>query len=299
MISPNLKNRLDLLSAEYQALAKKNKTAIKEIALAEVPEMVFHSNAIENSTLTLEDTEDILIRGQIKHDASVREVYEAKNLGKVMELLIENPNEKLTPILILALHKMLLEGINDEWAGRFRTGDQWVRVGTHIGANPDFVNGLVYELVDNFNQKDNRELLEKIAYFHAEFENIHPFPDGNGRIGRVLVNQQLMKENLPPIIIRSKNKQTDYYPFFDSYLKTGRADDFEALFTNLLLESLHKRIAILSGEKIIPLTDWAKKHQVPANSILNKARRQTIPAFRIEDRWMVAKDFVDTPEVDL
>ena len=299
MISSNLKTRLDLLKTEYQALAKKNKTAIKEIALAEVPEMVFHSNAIENSTLTLEDTEDILVHGQIKRDVSIREIYEAKNLGKVMDLLIENPNEKLTPMLILALHKMLLENINDEWAGHFRSGNQWVRVGTHLGANPDFVNGLVYELVEDFNGKDDRELLEKIAYFHAEFENIHPFPDGNGRIGRVLVNQQLMKENLPPIIIRSKNKQTDYYPFFDSYLRTGRPDDFEVLFTNLLLESLHKRIAILSGEKIIPLSDWAKNHHVPANAILNKARRQTIPAFRIKDRWMVAKNFVDTEGVDL
>ena len=108
-----------------------------------------------------------------------------------------------------------------------------------------------------------------------------------------------MQNNLPPIIIRSKNKYTDYYPFFDSFLRTGKANDFQVLFTNLLLESLHKRIAILSGDKIIPLADWAKKHKAPQNAITNKARRQTIPAFRIADRWMVSASCVDTPDVDL
>ena len=142
-----IKSRIEKLSKTYRELTKSNRNAIKEISAAELPEMVYNSNAIENSTLTLEDTEDILIHNMIRTDHEIREIYEAKNLAKAIEYLDNNPDEPFTAELILKLHKILLTDINDDAAGRFRSGDEWVRVGTHIGANPDFVNELIYDLV--------------------------------------------------------------------------------------------------------------------------------------------------------
>ena len=168
-------DRIHDLTKIYQSLATHHPGAIREITFAELPEQVFNSNAIENSTLTLKDTEDILIRGQILRDAEIREVYEAKNLAHALELLYQNPHQHLTVELILALHKILLTGINDHYAGRFRSGHEWVRVGTHIGANPNLTNKLIHELVKDYNKKDEREFITKIAYFHAEFGFIHPF----------------------------------------------------------------------------------------------------------------------------
>ncbi len=133
-------------------LAESKKEAIREIAIAEIPEMVYNSNAIENSTLTLEDTEDILIRDMIKRDHDVREVYEAKNLAKITEYTLEHKNEKLSIEFILRLHKILLTDIRDDIAGRFRTGKEWVKIGTHLGANPEFVSGLMSELVRKFGE---------------------------------------------------------------------------------------------------------------------------------------------------
>ena len=292
-------NRIKFLSKTYQSLAKHSPQAIKEITFAEIPEQVFNSNAIENSTLTLKDTEDILLRGQILRDAEIREVYEAKNLGRALELLIENPSQNLTTELILTLHKILLSGINDGIAGRFRSGDEWVRVGTHIGANPDFVNDLVHKLVENYNKDDKSEPISKIAYFHNEFEYIHPFCDGNGRIGRILINQQLMKLNLPPILIPAKNKYQDYYPTLDAYDNKNNPAPLEDYLSLLLLESLNKYITIISDAKIVPLVDWAKHNQLSKPSILNKAKRQTIPAFRQRGKWMIADDFVDTEKVEV
>lgn len=294
-----IRERIEKLGIIYSALKKQYPKGDEELTLAEIPESVYNSNAIENSTMTFEDTTDILLRNMVKKDADLREVYEVKNLGGVMEKMLRAPNEKLSLNLILAFHRMLLSGINDDIAGRFRSGDEWVRVGSHVGANPDLTNQLVYEIVNTYNTDNKRYFLEKIALFHAEFETIHPFCDGNGRIGRVLVNQQLMALGFPPIIIRSRGKEQDYYPSLNDYDKTNSASKLEDLFATLLIESLHKRITILSGKKVVLLKDWAEKNGVTANSANNKARRQTIPAYRVEDKWYIRADFKDTDDVEL
>ena len=292
MINQVTKARIARLLNQYRELAHDNTDAIRDISISEIPEMVYNSNAIENSTLTLEDTENILLRDTIKKDQDIREVYEAKNLAKITEQLLEYPEQKLDIELILRLHKMLLTGINDDWAGRFRHGKEWVRVGAHVGANPAFVHNLMSKMVDEYNENDNRYFLDNIAWFHAEFETIHPFPDGNGRIGRVIVNQQLMQLGYPPIIIPNKGKKTDYYPAFTVYSSTGKYDDFTNLFAGLLIESLYKRISILSATKIITLSKWAKANNIAGNVASNKAKRGTIPAFRMRDRWMISADYV-------
>ncbi len=292
MINRVTKDRIAGLLKLYQQLLGESPDAIREIALSEIPEMVYNSNAIENSTLTLEETENILLRDTIKKDQDVREVFEAKNLAKITEYLLESPKLDLDIELILRLHKMLLTGINDDWAGRFRHGKEWVRVGAHIGANPAFVQNLMSEAVETYNEDSTRYFLDKIAWFHAEFETIHPFPDGNGRIGRVLVNQQLMLLGYPPIIVPNKGKKTDYYPAFTNYITTTKFDSFTNLFASLLIESLYRRTTVLSASKIVTLTHWAKANNIAGNVASNKAKRGTIPAFRMRDRWMIASDHV-------
>ena len=293
MISETIKERIKVLAERYRDLVQKNPSAILMISEAEVPEIVYNSNAIENSTLTLEDTEDILIRNQIRTDHEIREIYEAKNLAKVMKYLAENPNEKFSVELILKLHRILLTDISDQVAGRFRFGNEWVRVGTHIGANPDFVNGLMYDLVDSYNKNDDRYFLEKIAIFHAELENIHPFCDGNGRIGRVLINRQFEMEGLPPIIIPNKTKFADYYPLLEQYERNNSAEGVSEYFAMLLIEALNRRIAKMTAKKIISLAEWAEKAGSSTQAAINRAKRGTLPAFRSHDHWEIDVDFQD------
>ncbi len=291
MINQITKDRIATLSERYMQLSKEQPEAVREIALAEIPEMVYNSNAIENSTLTLKETEDILFRDSIKNDHDVREIYEAKNLARITKSLLDRPNESLTVAFLLDFHGSLLTGIRDDWAGRFRSGREWVRVGSHVGANPDFVAGFMSELVADYNKQDNRYFLDKIAWFHAEFETIHPFNDGNGRLGRVLINQQLMQLGLPPVIIQNKSKRTSYYPAFDSYRTTGKFDAFTEILASLLIESLYKRITLMTASKIITVSVWARANGVAGNAALNKASRGTIPAFRMREKWMIAADF--------
>ena len=289
----NIKQRLEQLFSTYKQLEKKNKLALREITLSEVPEIVYNSNAIENSTLTLEETEDIIFFDKIKKDHDIREIYEAKNLVKVIEFLQNNPNIKFNAELILELHKILLTGINDHIAWRFRSWGEWVRVGAHLWANPAFVNGFVYDLVTSYKEDKKSYFLDRIAHFHAEFETIHPFLDWNGRMWRVLVNKQLMDLWYPPIIIPSKNKHKEYYPLFDEYLKNDDYTWFTNLFALLLMESLNKRIQILTAKNIITLKERTKKNNKNVNSYLNKAKIQTIPVFRKWWKWMIAEEYVD------
>jgi Fic family protein len=294
MINQTTKDKIEALHQQYINLAKGNKPLLKEIALAEIPEMVYNSNAIENSTLTLEDTEKILSGGSLERKVNVREVYETKNLAKLTETLLENNKSKLTIKLILSWHKTLLTHIDDNIAGRFRSGKEWVRVGNHLGANPKFIVTLIQELLHNYNQNKISYFLDAIAHFHAEFETIHPFVDGNGRMGRVLINLQLMNAGLPPIIIQNKSKHSEYYPLFTQYQSTMKFGGFTELFALLLQETLHKRITILTAKKIIPLSIWASQKILKPNVAANKAKRQTIPAFRLREKWMIAEEYKPT-----
>jgi Fic family protein len=294
MINQTTKDKIEALHLQYLNLAKGNESVLKEIALAEIPELVYNSNAIENSTLSLEDTEKILAGGNIDRKVNVREVYEAKNLAKLTESLLEKSTSLLHIKLILSLHKTLLTNIDDNIAGRFRVGKEWVRVGNHLGANPQFVPTLMQELVDSYNQNNISYFLDAVAHFHAEFETIHPFVDGNGRLGRVLINLQLIKLGFPPIIIQNKSKHTEYYPLFTQYQSTMKFAGFTELFALLLQESLHKRISILTAKKIIPLALWASQKGVKPNVAANKAKRQTIPAFRLREKWMISEEYISS-----
>lgn len=291
MVSNLLRQKLDFLIERYYDLVSNYASGIRELSLVELPEMVYNSNAIENSTLTLEDTEDILIRRQIRSNHQIREIFEATNLAKAMEFLLDNPETEISVPLILKLHSILLQNIRDDAAGRFRSNKEWVRVGSHLGANPQFVHHFITELVENYNQKSEQYFLDKIVYFHAEFENIHPFIDGNGRIGRLLINEQLDLLNLPPILIPHKSKNEEYYPALEEYSKLNKLDQLSEFFAKLLIESLYRRITRLTAPKIVSVSDWAKQNQMSVQSATNKAIRGTIPAFRLRGHWMIDADF--------
>jgi len=282
-----VKNAIKDLKAEYDRLAQGKESLLAIIDEAELSESVFNSNAIENSTLTLKETERILLEMEVSRHVSVREVFEAKNLARVMEYTKSKAQAaELSLEMILLLHKMLIGNINDAIAGRFRTTGEYVRVGTHIAPAPEHVVQMMETILREFAADRINYFTDKIAKFHLDFETIHPFCDGNGRMGRVIINFQLGRLGFPGIIIRDKEKRV-YYASFNEYSKAKNAKTMEKIVTLALTESLHKRITYLRGEKITTLADCAKKGQKSINTLLNAARRQTIPAFREKGVWKI------------
>jgi Fic family protein len=292
-----IKTKIHVLKAEYDKLRTGKESLLQLVSEAELSESVFNSNAIENSTLTLKETEKILLDLEVSRDVSVREVFEAKNLATVMEYISRKAlNIELSVDNILLLHRMLLGNIDESIAGRFRKQNEYVRIGTHIAPAPEHVEQMIDNTLIEYTSDYESYFIDKVAKFHLEFETIHPVNDGNGRIGRVLMNYQLLSLGFPMIIIRDKEKK-EYYDSFNDYRDSNKTKKMERIIALALIESLHKRIAYMYGGKIIPLADYAKGHEKSVNQLLNAARRQTIPAFREKGVWKIEESSVIDAEL--
>jgi Fic family protein len=280
----DLKKKFDSLKKGKGALL----TILEDIELAE---SVYNSNAIENSTLTLPDTEKILLDLEVSKDYSLREVFEAKNLARVYEYIkVKKDTIVLNQETILFIHGLLIGGIDDSIAGRFRKEHEYVRIGKYVAPAPEHVMRMVEVLLNEYKTNHEANIFAKIAHFHLQFETIHPFCDGNGRIGRVLINLQLQEFGYPNIIIRDKEKQL-YYKTFTHFRDEKSTKHMEQIIYLALSEGLNKRITYLEGQDIVPLSEYAKKYGIPLASLINAGKRQTIPAFREKGVWKIGASY--------
>ena len=285
--SKPIKKRIQALKEEYDALRPGKESLLAMIDEVEIPENVYNSNAIENSTLTLEETEKILLEQTLSRNVSLREVFEAKNLARVIEYTRKKVKEReLGKDLIVLVHQMLIGGIDDSISGRFRGKGEYVRVGAYIAPAPEHVERMLETALLEYSSDLGTYFLDRIARFHLDFETIHPFCDGNGRIGRVIINFQLLQHGLPRIIIRNKEKDV-YYRAFSDYREKKTTKTMGGILSLALVESLHKRLSYLRGEMVIRLSEYIKQNGLSAPAVTNAARRQTIPAFREKGVWKI------------
>ena len=287
--SPTIRSRIHAMHREYTSLRSGKESLLAMIDEVEIPESVYNSNAIENSTLTLEETEKILLEQMLSRNVSVREVFEAVNLARVIEYQRNRAGDTdLRKERILLLHQRLIGAIDDDIAGRFRGPGEYVRVGAHIAPAPEQVEAMIDEILLQYASDLDSYFLDRIARFHLDFEVIHPFCDGNGRVGRVIINAQLFRQGLPPLIIRNSEKQT-YYRAFWEYADRKRSATMERILALALIESLHKRCSYLQGKRIVTLSDYIRQEGRSAPAVTNAARRQTIPAFREKGVWKIGQ----------
>ena len=287
-----IRNRIQDLKQAYDTMRQGKEALLAMIDEVEIAESVYNSNAIENSTLTLEETERILLEQTLSRNVSVREVFEAKNLARVIEYQRDKvQHRELGKDLVLLLHQMLIGGIDDAIAGRFRKQGEYVRVGTHIAPAPEHVERMIDDILIKYSSDLDTYFLDKIARFHLDFETIHPFCDGNGRMGRVLINFQLLQLGLPNLTIRNSEKAR-YYQALRDYDSRRTTKTMETILALALVESLHKRLGYLQGATIIRLSDYIRQHGLSAPAVTNAARRQTIPAFREKGVWKIGAEFV-------
>ena len=280
-------NTISQLRERFYTVVVGKQALLKLISEAEVAEQVYNSNAIENSTLTLEETEKILLQIDLDRYISEREMFEAKNLARVVSYIDQRAKEQeLTIEVILSLHKMLIANIRDEIAGRFRKDNEFVRVGSHIAPNPKEVVNLLEKMLSEYNATNHENIIKRIAKLHLVFEYTHPFCDGNGRIGRVINNYLLIREGFVPINIKfiDRNK---YYDAFKEFDEKGATGIMEEIVGKALTNSYHKRLAYLDGAQIMTLAEYGKMTKISHSNLINKATRQTIEAFLEKGVWKI------------
>ena len=286
----NVFSKINSLRKRYYKASIGKDALIKLVSETEISEQVYNSNAIENSTLTLEETEKILLQIDLDRYISERELFEARNLARVMSYINKKAKEReLTLEMILSLHKMLILNIRDDIAGRFRKDNEFVRVGNHIAPNPKEVVDRLEKMLAEYNATSDENIIKRIARLHLTFEYTHPFIDGNGRIGRVINNYLLMREGFVPINIKFIDRKK-YYEAFKEFDEKGATAVMEEIVGKALTNSYYKRLAYLEEKKIITLVDYAKNNKFSHSNLINKANRQTIEAFLEKNIWKIGVD---------
>lgn len=202
-------------------------------------EWTYNSNAIEGNTLTLKETK-VVLEGITIGGKTMREHLEAINHKEAIEFLEEliNDNSELSEMDIKNIHALVLKGIDNENAGRYRTENVIISGASHIPPESVIVAELMEKLIYRYDEwKERYHPIIVAALLHAEFVKIHPFIDGNGRTARLLMNFEAMKNGYPPIIIRTEQRHS-YYDALDKGAMTGNYTDFVKMVTKQAEEML-------------------------------------------------------------
>jgi Fic family protein len=192
--------------------------AIKEVFLVE---HTYNSNAIEGNTLTLQETA-LVLQGVTIDKKPLKDHLEAVGYKEAFQYIEElaKQDKDLSEYDIKSIHNLVLAD-RPEDRGTFRRVNVRIAGALTNPVQPYLIEPKIEELLNNYKVwSETMHIVERVAIFHLQFESIHPFIDGNGRTGRLIMNLQLIKEGLPAINIKFADRRK-YYDAFDEYSRTG------------------------------------------------------------------------------
>lgn len=209
---------IDALKAELQSKRPLNPSELKRLREEFMIEHTYHSNAIEGNTLTLRETALILQEGITIAEKPIKDHLEVIGYKDAFEYIVSltDAERPLTESVIRQIHSLVLM---DDAANRGIYRNVPVRIlgALHEPPQPYLVAPQMEALLRDYEvRKRQKHILEAAAEFHLRFEGIHPFIDGNGRTGRLILNFELMKAGLLPINVKFSDRRK-YYDCFDSY----------------------------------------------------------------------------------
>ena len=212
--------------------------------------IAYHSSAIEGNTISLADTVTILLHETIPGKVSKREFYEIENHKQALEYVIDqlDNNESLSLNIVRGIHTQLMDHLNFD-RGMWKTHDNAIVGADFNTASAHDVPYLMKQWIDNLNyrlhqSKTDEEKIKHILEMHIDFERIHPFSDGNGTTGRLLIIYDLLEHDISPIII-----PVDLKPDYIRLLANKDSEGLYNLLYPIALEESKRRKAFENKEK--------------------------------------------------
>lgn len=240
--------RADQTLLKFKACRPLSAAAVQRLREEIKLQTTYDSNAIEGSTLTLRETVLVVKEGiTVGSGKPIRDVMAARGYAAGFDAIFDFVEKRieLSESLILNFHKYVMLGALPEYCGVFR--DHNVRIlGTSCKTAQYWeIPGKIRQLVSWFNDPDNLlHPIERISLFHAKYETIHPFSDGNGRTGRLLLNYMLVREGYWPVNIRYAEDKERYYEALALYDEDSCADALTCLIAERAIEQLNYCIEI-------------------------------------------------------
>lgn len=229
----DLLNEIDTLKQRLDSFRPLTEGELKAILKNFTVEYTYNSNAIEGSTLSLRETE-LVIEGFTIGSKPLRDHLRAIGHKEAFDFVVGlvKEREPISERVIKEIHSIVLADMPQD-KGVYRKWPVSLAGSTHIPPNPMLVPQKIEELLREYSLSSAHPVM-RIAEFHLLFESIHPFIDGNGRTGRLIMNMELMKEGYPPIDIKFTDRKA-YYRAFDNYHKTGRPTQMFKLIAKYLI----------------------------------------------------------------
>ena len=208
-----------------------------------IVEYTYNSNAIEGNTLTLRET-DLVLRGLTVDNKPLKDHMEAVGHKEAFDFVSDlvKKKEPISESIIKQIHYIVLADKKED-RGVYRKVPVHIMGAKHEPVQPYLIEPKMEQLLQNF-AKNDEHIITKLARFHIEFEGIHPFIDGNGRTGRLLVNLELMKAGYSPIDIKFTDRIA-YYSAFDEYYEKHNLSAMENLFAKYVNSRLDMYLKIL------------------------------------------------------
>lgn len=216
--------------------------AIKEVFLVE---HTYNSNAIEGNTLTLQETA-LVLQGVTIDKKPLKDHLEAVGYKEAFQYIEElaKQDKDLSEYDIKSIHNLVLAD-RPEDRGTFRRVNVRIAGALTNPVQPYLIEPKIEELLNNYKEwSKTMHIVECVANFHLHFESIHPFIDGNGRTGRLIMNLQLIKEGLPAINIKFADRRK-YYDAFDEYSRTGSTEAMINLVGEAVISRLREMIEMI------------------------------------------------------
>lgn len=206
-------------------------------------EFTYNSNAIEGNTLTLRET-DMVLRGLTIDQKSFKEHMEVIGHKEAFDYVrqLVSENAPISEKIIKDIHYFVLADKKDD-RGVYRRVPVRIMGAAHEPVQPYLIVPKMEELLERYKSSEE-DIVTKMARFHIEFEGIHPFIDGNGRTGRLLVNLELMKAGFPPIDIKFTDR-LKYYQAFDEYYVNDNISAMADMFARYINQRLDLYLSIL------------------------------------------------------